>query len=236
MATLDSTGKIPQGQLPAIAIKETFPVKSEAEMLALTAQEGDMAIRSDLRKSFVLMRQPASTLANWQELLTPTDAVSSVNGQRGNVVLEATDVGAEPAFEKKTAFNKDFGTAANTVMQGNDSRVVNAVPKTRTINGHALSANVELTAEDVGALDAGATAVNAAKLENTTKSQIISQARSGLAASGASYTKAESDGKYATKDSLGASIKDAIRTVDITVESASTTVLCQRVQSQQSLF
>ncbi|HHF2925007.1 TPA: hypothetical protein ACPJ0R_003898 [Vibrio diabolicus] len=224
VATLDSTGKIPQGQLPAIAIKETFPVKSEAEMLALTAQEGDMAIRSDLRKSFVLMRQPASTLANWQELLTPTDAVSSVNGQRGNVVLEAADVGAEPAFEKKTAFNKNFGTSAGTVMQGNDSRVVNAVPKTRTINGHALSANVELTAEDVGALDAGATAVNAAKLENTTKSQIISQARSGLAASGASYTKAESDGKYATKDSLGASIKDAIRTVDITVESASTTV------------
>ncbi|EHA1100084.1 hypothetical protein FG314_18765 [Vibrio alginolyticus] len=127
-------------------------------------------------------------------------------------------------MRKKTAFNKDFGTAANTVMQGNDSRVVNAVPKTRTINGHALSANVELTAEDVSALDAGATAVNAAKLENTTKSQIISQARSGLAASGASYTKAESDGKYATKDSLGASIKDAIRTVDITVEAASTTV------------
>ncbi|NMU82427.1 hypothetical protein HKB16_05975, partial [Vibrio parahaemolyticus] len=79
-----------------------------------------MAIRSDLRKSFVLMRQPASTLANWQELLTPTDAVSSVNGQRGNVVLEATDVGAEPAFSKNTAFNKNFGNAAGTVMEGND--------------------------------------------------------------------------------------------------------------------
>ncbi|HAS6646004.1 TPA: hypothetical protein I7259_20440 [Vibrio parahaemolyticus] len=224
VATLDSTGKIPQGQLPAIAIKETFPVKSEAEMLALVAQEGDMAIRSDLRKSFVLMRQPASTLANWQELLTPTDAVSSVNGQRGNVVLEATDVGAEPAFSKNTAFNKNFGNAAGTVMEGNDSRVVNAVPNTRTINGHALSQNIELTAEDVGALGAGETAANAAKLENSTKAQIISEARSGLAASGASYTKAESDGKYATKASVATSIKDAIRTVDITVEAASTTV------------
>ncbi|NMU26641.1 hypothetical protein HKB21_13535, partial [Vibrio parahaemolyticus] len=79
---------------------------------------------------------------------------------------------------------KNFGNAAGTVMEGNDSRVVNAVPKTRTINGHALSQNIELTAEDVGALGAGETAANAATLENSTKAQIISEARSGLAASG----------------------------------------------------
>ncbi|EIZ1449450.1 hypothetical protein MOU93_003401 [Vibrio parahaemolyticus] len=63
-----------------------------------------------------------------------------------------------------------------------------------------------------------------AKTQRSTKAQIISEARSGLAASGASYTKAESDGKYATKSSVAATIKDAIRTVDITLEAASTTV------------
>lgn len=55
-------------------------------------------------------------------------AVDSVNGQTGAVVLDASDVGAEPAFEKKSAFNKDFGTTEGTVCQGNDSRLSDARP------------------------------------------------------------------------------------------------------------
>lgn len=37
-------------------------------------------------------------------------------------------IGAEPAFAKNTAFNKNFGSAAGTVCQGNDSRLSNARP------------------------------------------------------------------------------------------------------------
>lgn len=36
-----------------------------------------------------------------------------------------SDIGAEPSFLKNTAFNKDFGTAAGTVAEGNDSRILN---------------------------------------------------------------------------------------------------------------
>ena len=39
-----------------------------------------------------------------------------------------TSIGAEPAFAKNTAFNKNFGSAAGTVCQGNDSRLSNARP------------------------------------------------------------------------------------------------------------
>lgn len=46
----------------------------------------------------------------------------------------------------------NFGTAAGTVTQGNDSRIVNAVPNTRTINSKPLTANVTLAASDVGAV------------------------------------------------------------------------------------
>jgi|GEM_PF-1654044 len=35
-------------------------------------------------------------------------------------------VGAEPAFSKNTAFNKNFGSAAGTVCQGSDSRLSDA--------------------------------------------------------------------------------------------------------------
>ena len=87
IASLDGAGKIPTGQLPAIAVTDTFVVSSEAAMLALTADVGDIAIRSDLNKSFILRATPATTLSNWNELLTPTDIVLSVDGNTGVVNL-----------------------------------------------------------------------------------------------------------------------------------------------------
>ena len=91
LATLGSDNKVPSAQLPAIAITDTFPVASQAAMLALTAEVGDVAVRSDLNKSFILKTAGASTLGNWQELLTPTDAVLSVNGQTGAITGLAED-------------------------------------------------------------------------------------------------------------------------------------------------
>jgi len=46
-------------------------------------------------------------------------AVDSVNGQTGVVNLSASDVGAEPAFSKNSGFNKNFGTTAGSVSEGN---------------------------------------------------------------------------------------------------------------------
>ena len=87
VATLDSSGLVPTNQLPALAITNTFVVNSQAAMLALTAQPGDVAIRTDLSESYILTADPASTLANWQELLSPPDAVTSVDGRVGAVTL-----------------------------------------------------------------------------------------------------------------------------------------------------
>ncbi len=86
-AGLDSNGKIFQSQLPSIAVTDTFVVTNQSQMLALTAEVGDVAVRTDLNKSFILKTAGAATLANWQELLTPTDTVLSVNGMTGNVTV-----------------------------------------------------------------------------------------------------------------------------------------------------
>lgn len=43
-----------------------------------------------------------------------------------NMTLSPSNVGAEPAFTKNSAFNKNFGSSAGTVCQGNDSRLSNA--------------------------------------------------------------------------------------------------------------
>ena len=92
IAALDGNGKITTDHLPALAIAETFVVNSQANMLALTAQTGDIAVRTDVSKSFILTTSPASTLGNWQELLTPTDAVQSVDGSTGAVSLSGVYV------------------------------------------------------------------------------------------------------------------------------------------------
>jgi len=110
VASLDASGKVPASELPAIAITDVFTVASQAAMLALTAERGDVAVRSDLNKSFALAAEPASTLANWVELRTPTDAVLSVAGKTGAVTLAKADVGLGNVDNTSDA-NKPVSTA-----------------------------------------------------------------------------------------------------------------------------
>ena len=90
---LNSSGKLEDSVIPKVAIVDTFVVNTQTAMLALTAEVGDVAVRTDLSKSFILKATGASVLANWQELLTPTDTVTSVAGRTGVVTLTANDVG-----------------------------------------------------------------------------------------------------------------------------------------------
>lgn len=110
-------GLLPTSVLPPLAISQPFAVASQAAMLALTAQRGDVAIRSDLSKSFVLSTDSPGTLADWLELKTPTDAVLSVNGQTGVVLLGAADVSAQPADATLTAL-AGLTISANSLIVG----------------------------------------------------------------------------------------------------------------------
>jgi hypothetical protein len=77
VASLDGSGLVPTSQIPPLAISDTFVVASQAAMLALTAQVGDVAVRTDVNKTFILQSAPASTLANWIQVLTPP-AITSI--------------------------------------------------------------------------------------------------------------------------------------------------------------
>ncbi|MDH1506297.1 phage tail protein [Aeromonas caviae] len=110
VATLDGGGKVPVSQLPATAIVDTFVVGSQAAMLALTAEIGDVAVRTDLNKSFILRVTGASTLANWQELLTPTDSVQSVDGMTGDVTIATATEGVKGKAQIATQAEVNAGT------------------------------------------------------------------------------------------------------------------------------
>lgn len=64
--------------------------------------------------------------------LTTAKTINGVlfDGTKNITVADATK---EPAFTKNTGFNKDYGTTAGTVCQGNDTRLSDArVPKTHS--------------------------------------------------------------------------------------------------------
>lgn len=120
---LDGAGKLAAGVLPAIAVTDTYVVASQAAMLALTAQRGDVAVRTDLNKSYILATDSPGTLADWTELLTPTDLVLSVAGLTGTIsasglktalALTKGDVGLGnvPNVDSQNASNLTSGTVA----------------------------------------------------------------------------------------------------------------------------
>lgn len=102
-------GLLPTSQLPALAINDTYPVTSQATMLALTAQRGDMAIRTDLTPAqvFVLAADAPGTLANWIQI--SLGAIQSINGQTGVVVLGAADVDAYSQTDGDTLADRVSG-------------------------------------------------------------------------------------------------------------------------------
>lgn len=99
-------GVVPTSQIPVIALNTSVTVADQAAMLALTSsqvQPGDLAIRGDGAGTFMLMATDPSVLSNWKLLDAPADAVSSVNGQTGVVVLGASDVNALAITDTRVA-------------------------------------------------------------------------------------------------------------------------------------
>lgn len=132
----DVEGKVPKSALPDLGIAP-MPVKSEAEMLNLPAVVGNMAIRTDLGKTFVLMEEPASTLSNWLELVTTSD-VQSVNGQTGNVQLTKADVGLSKVDNTADADKPEATTSVRGLMPAADKAKLNNATSAATASRLAI--------------------------------------------------------------------------------------------------
>lgn len=137
VVVVSADGKIDSSIMPAIAITDTFEVATQAGMLALNAQQGDVAIRSDVNKTYILKQTPATTLGNWAELKTPTDAVLSVNGKTGAVTLTTSNIteGSNLYYTEARAtsnFNANFTakssaglTDGSTILHSNATYILN---------------------------------------------------------------------------------------------------------------
>jgi len=88
-----STGTIPSSVLPPIAITTTQTAVDETAHLTLTTEEGDVVVRTDESRSYIHNGGSTGTMSDFTELSTPVDAVLSVNGDTGTIVLNQDDIG-----------------------------------------------------------------------------------------------------------------------------------------------
>lgn len=71
-----------------------------------------------------IVQEAYTRLKRW--MLQYKDFIFALNSKTGHLKIDISSFGGEEAFDKNTAFNKDFGTAHDTVCVGNDPRLYDA--------------------------------------------------------------------------------------------------------------
>ena len=130
---LDANGKLNTSVLPALAITDTLTASSEADMLSLPAQKGDLCIRTDTNAVYVLSADDPGVLANWLQINVPAGGVISVNGETGAVVLDSDKIseGSVNLYFTDSRFNTAFAgkssgglTDGSTILHSSDTLVL----------------------------------------------------------------------------------------------------------------
>ena len=86
----------------------------ESDISDITDGTTVVAQANKVTNALVIMSNSGTALVNYDGSAT------------ANMTLSPSNVGAEPAFTKNSAFNKNFGSSAGTVCQGNDGRLSDA--------------------------------------------------------------------------------------------------------------
>lgn len=152
VATLGADGKVPSEQLPSYVddVIEGYYYNSKfykeaAHTNEITGEQGkiytDLSTEKIYRWSgtaWVSISNPLD-IASVEEAKAGTNDTKAMTPAKVKAVIDASETGAagkyEPKFTKNTAFNKNFGTEAGTVTEGNDARLSDARTPKGTAGG-----------------------------------------------------------------------------------------------------
>ena len=145
--TSEGNKHIPAGGAPGNILQYSSPGTAVWKTNGTTSQylrgDGTWATPPD-----TVYSHPTGYTSQPATALTGANVISQVTvNDEGHVVgvltrsLTPSSIGAEPAFSKNTAFNKNFGTEAGTVTQGNDPRLSDA--RTPVLHGHSLHSDID---------------------------------------------------------------------------------------------
>lgn len=190
VAELDSSGKVPSVQLPSyvddvveFASRDSFPATGEDGKIYI-AEDTNLTYRwsgtqyVEISPSLAL-GETSSTAYRGDRGKTAYDHSQTTGNPHGTT---AAEVGARPDTWMPTA--ADVGARPSTWTPSASD--VGAVPTTRKVNGKALSADISLSASDVGA--ATAEQVNALKPKTAT----VTLTAAGWTQSGDRYSQSVS--------------------------------------------
>ena len=130
----DVTGTLPVGNMAATALTTVQTAANQTAHLALTAQEGDVVVRSDENKTYMHNGGTAGSMADYTLLATPTDAVTSVNGNTGVVTVTenvTTNLGITGTTGARTITSSDGTDAVIPVATDSVSGVMSADDHTK---------------------------------------------------------------------------------------------------------
>ena len=153
-ASLNSLGKVPNAQMPDISITDTYVVLTEAEMLGITCQTGDVAVRVDLNKCFILKGTNPTQLGDWQELLSPVSQLLSVSVSAP--LVNAGTAGA-PIITLPEATTTTAGYISSTYLSKLDALPADANNYVHPTGDGALHVPATGTTSNNKVLTAGAT-------------------------------------------------------------------------------
>ena len=134
--TIAADGTVAAGPL---AVTTVQIASSQSAQLALTAQEGDVVVRSDENKSYMHNSGSAGTMDDYTLLATPTDVVLSVNGVTGAVTAANIATAVEAASGSNTFTDADhsklnaIAASANNYVHPNHSGEITSTADGATV-------------------------------------------------------------------------------------------------------
>ncbi|MEI7250033.1 phage tail protein [Pectobacterium versatile] len=166
----NANGRVPSGRKVNGKALSADIVLGAGDVGAYTKAETDtrVAAATTAANNAATAATSANTNANGR---VPSGRTVNGKALSADIALGAGDVGAYTKVETDTRVTAAT-TAANNAATAATNANTNAngrVPSGRTVNGKALSADIVLTAGDVGALTAGGTAAAATKLATARK-------------------------------------------------------------------
>ena len=142
---LGSDGKIDQIYLPAITLNSTYTAVSQAAQLGLSVNKGDIAIRTDVNKTYINTTGNNSSMSDWTELTSASNGVSSVNGSTGSVLLDLSSVlsqGSDAAGKKISSVGtpvNDQDAATKNYVDTRVGTIIDTDDQNLTLSGTVLS-------------------------------------------------------------------------------------------------
>lgn len=161
VATLDANGQVPSSQLPSYVddvINGYYNAgkfyKEDTHTTAINGETGKIYIDLHTEIAYRWSGTVWVSISNPLDIATTEEAKAGVNDEKAMTPLKVKQAieakgflttskaseTYEPKFTKNSAFNKNFGTTAGTVTQGNDARLSDARTPKGTAGGDLVGA------------------------------------------------------------------------------------------------